>query len=97
MSNMTNTFTIEDKSTPLCESVKQALQTYFDTLEGEDPVNLYQLVLEEIEVPLIEAILKHTNNNQSKSAVQLGLSRGTFRKKLKQYGFIPDTIKDTDR
>ena len=93
---MTTTFTIKDKNTPLSESVRQALQSYFDTLEGEDPINLYQLVLEEIEVPLIEAILQHNDNNQSKSAIQLGLSRGTFRKKLKQYGFITETINDTD-
>ena len=80
---------IENQQKPLRESAEQAFEAYFAQLDGQDPVNLYELVLEEIEVPLIKAILKYNHNNQSKAAIQLGLSRGTFRKKLKQYGFIP--------
>jgi Fis family transcriptional regulator, factor for inversion stimulation protein len=70
---------------PLRHSVKQALENYLTFLEGHFPVNLYELVLEEIESPLLEVVMKITKNNQSKAAKLLGLSRGTLRKKLKQY------------
>jgi Fis family transcriptional regulator len=46
------------------------------------------MVLEEVEPPLLRAVLRHTRNNQSKAARMLGLSRGTLRKKLKQYGLL---------
>jgi Fis family transcriptional regulator len=43
------------------------------------------MVLAEIELPLLEAALQKTRGNQTKTAILLGLSRGTLRKKLKQY------------
>ena len=36
----------------------------------------------------LEALIKHTNDNQCAITKVLGLSRGTTRKKLKKYGFI---------
>lgn len=70
---------------PLCEQVKQALDTYFKQLDGQDVVNLHALVISEVEKPLFEAVLLHTKSNQSKAAKMLGLSRGTLRKKLNSY------------
>lgn len=70
---------------PLRQSVKKALENYLLHLDGQIPVNLYELVLEEIEAPLLEVVMQLTKNNQSKAAKFLGLSRGTLRKKLKQY------------
>lgn len=70
---------------PLRHSVKQALEDYFHHLGDQFPINLYELVLEEIETPLLEVVMRLTKNNQSKAAILLGLSRGTLRKKLKQY------------
>lgn len=73
------------KSQSLRESVKQSLQQYFAQLDGHTPANLYGMVLSEVEKPLIEMVLKLTNNNQSKAATILGLSRGTLRKKMAIY------------
>ena len=56
--------------------------------EQKDVVNIYRLVLDEVEPVIFQAILKHTNQNQSKAAKLLGISRGTLRKKLAHYGFI---------
>ena len=70
---------------PLRSHVRSALTQYFQQLEGQDTINLYQLVLGEIEPPLMEAVMEYTRGNQSKAAVLLGLSRSTLRKKLKQY------------
>ncbi|MDZ7685051.1 MAG: helix-turn-helix domain-containing protein [Gammaproteobacteria bacterium] len=40
-------------------------------------------MVSEIEAPLLACVLRHTENNQSRSAAMLGVNRGTLRKKLK--------------
>jgi Fis family transcriptional regulator, factor for inversion stimulation protein len=69
----------------LRQSVKEALEKYLQHLDDQPPVNLHKFVLEEIEAPLFEVVMRVTKNNQSKAAKLLGLNRGTLRKKLKQY------------
>lgn len=69
----------------LRECVQTAVQNYFAHLEGELPSNLYDLVLAEVEAPLLEVVMKQVRNNQTKASQVLGLNRGTLRKKLKQY------------
>lgn len=66
-------------------TIKNMLEDYFNELDGHPPADLYQMVLQEIEQPLLETVLHYTRGNQSKAAVLLGLNRGTLRKKLKQY------------
>lgn len=75
--------TIQTQS--LDQSVRNSLQDYFLKLGGQTPSNLYDLVLAQVERPLIEMVLQHTSNNQSKTAKILGISRGTLRKKMAQY------------
>jgi Fis family transcriptional regulator len=70
---------------PLRHYVEQALQNYFSQLSGTSPSNLYELVLAEVEAPLLEVVLRTVNGNQTRAATMLGLNRGTLRKKLKQY------------
>jgi len=70
----------------LADHVRQSVEEYFTHLNGHDSSGLYQLVLSEIEKPLLETALKHSDFNQSKAAKVLGLSRSTLRKKLDQYG-----------
>ena len=50
--------------------------------------DVYQMVLAEIEAPLLQEIMAYTRNNQTKASIMLGLNRGTLRKKLKQYNLI---------
>ncbi len=70
---------------PLSQHIKRMLEDYFRELDGHPPADLYQMVLAEIEQPLLETVLHYTRGNQSKAATILGLNRGTLRKKLKQY------------
>lgn len=72
--------------TPLSETVKQSVTNYLEQLDGHDAVNLYQMVMAEVEKPLLEAALEHFGHNQSKAAKALGLSRSTLRKKMDLYG-----------
>lgn len=69
-------------------SVADAMQRYFDDLDGQSTVNLYDLVLAEVEAPLLTAVMAYTRQNQSKASEILGLNRGTLRKKLKQYDLL---------
>lgn len=73
------------KEVSLRTYVEQALQRYFARLDGHNPANVYNMVLEEMEIPLLKAVLRYTRGNQVKAATILGISRGTLRKKMKQY------------
>lgn len=71
---------------PLRDSVKQAVNKYLKQLDNTNIEELYDLVLAEVEAPLLEEIMTHTRGNQTRAAIMLGINRGTLRKKLKQYG-----------
>ena len=75
----------DNQDIPLSGHIKSLLEDYFNELDGHQPADLYQMVLAEIEQPLLETVLTYTRGNQSKAAAMLGLNRGTLRKKLKQY------------
>lgn len=75
----------EKVHSPLRECIDNAMQDYFRHLDGHEPDNLYQMVLQEMEEPLLRAVLEYTRSNQSKAAIMLGLNRGTLRKKMKLY------------
>lgn len=72
----------------LRDHVDRALANYFAHLDGHPVDNVYELVLSEIEPPLLERVLKYTNRNQTRASAILGLNRGTLRKKLKMYGLL---------
>ena len=71
---------------PLRDSVKQALRNYLSQLDGQDVNDLYELVLVEVEHPMLDMVMQYTRSNQTRAANMLGITRGTLRKKLKKYG-----------
>ena len=71
---------------PLRQCVREALDAYLERLDGEEPADLYRMVLGEVEAPMLEAVLAHSEGNQSRAAQMLGINRGTLRKKLRLYG-----------
>jgi Fis family transcriptional regulator, factor for inversion stimulation protein len=75
-------------ATTLRDSVRAAAKEYLIKLDGMEPANVYELFLAEVELPLLEMTLKYSNNNQSKTARMLKLSRSTLRKKIHQYGLL---------
>ena len=67
----------------LSASVARHLKRYFDLHGGQlPPDGVYDRILREIEVPLIEIALDATAGNQAKCADLLGINRNTLRKKI---------------
>lgn len=75
-----------NRAMPLRTMTADALCSYFATLNGHKPGQLYDLVMREVEEPLFRAVLDYAQGNQSRAAEILGINRGTLRKKLKTYG-----------
>ena len=73
---------------PLHSMVRQAVEEYFRNLDGHDASGLFELVMTEVEVPLLETTLAHAGGNQSRAAAMLGINRATLRKKLMRYGLV---------
>jgi two-component system nitrogen regulation response regulator GlnG len=66
------------------EIIRYKLEDYFERTKDVDLDNLYSLVIERIERPLIELTLKKTRGNQLKAAHILGINRNTLRKKISE-------------
>jgi len=75
-------------SKPLHQHTEDALNQYFESLNGDRPGDLYDLVMGEVERPLFKAVMDFTDGNQSQAADILGINRGTLRKKLRCYSLI---------
>ena len=69
----------------LPDNIDTLLDQYFNDLDGEEPTAIYEMVINNVEKPLLLYIMNKTEGNQSKAAKMLGLNRNTLRKKLKQY------------
>jgi len=74
-----------EKKTDIPDCINQSLDQYFKDLNGENPTNVYDMVVGLIEKPLLTYIMSISKGNQSKAAEILGLNRNTLRKKLKQH------------
>ncbi|MDT0137570.1 MULTISPECIES: helix-turn-helix domain-containing protein [Pseudomonadota] len=64
------------------DCVRESLQSYFSDLGGETPDGMYDMLVRLVEKPLLEVVMTHADNNQSRAAEWLGLNRNTLRKKL---------------
>jgi two-component system nitrogen regulation response regulator GlnG len=69
--------------------VRMKLQEYFRQTGDVQPSDLYSLIMERIERPLIELTLERTNGNQLQAATILGINRNTLRKKISLLKITP--------
>ncbi len=89
LENVTSTLSDDiSQAKTLRESVSIAITTYLTNIDGQDVTDVYNMVLAEVEAPLLEEVMRYTRNNQTKASQMLGLNRGTLRKKLKQYDLL---------
>ena len=62
--------------------------------ENSTPENLYQGLLQRMEIPLLEEVMRRVQDNRWVAAQWLGLNRATVRKKLALYGLSQTQEKD---
>lgn len=74
-------------NTAIANCVQHELRRYFDLLDGEEPSNVYHLVMRQAEHALIESVMQECGGNQSKATKWLGISRGNLRNKLADMGY----------
>ncbi len=71
------------------KTVRNSVKTFLKRYGDNQPEDLRKLVLEEVEKPLLEEVLRFTGGNQCRSAEILGVSRGTLRNRIQYYGLEP--------
>lgn len=72
------------------------LRPYIDELRHHDSSDLYNDVQEFMERYLFTRLLKENGGNQSRTAEELGISRGRLRNKLRTLGISVEQIVQTD-
>jgi Fis family transcriptional regulator len=70
----------------LRQFVEQVVAQYLEDMGTTPPDNLHQVIMAEVEGPLIRTVLNHTNGNQSRAAAILGITRATLRNRIQRYG-----------
>jgi len=70
------------RNTAIQQCVHAELSRYFEMLDGEAPLDLYRMVMQQTEAALLTSVLEECRGNQSKAATWLGINRGTLRAKL---------------
>jgi two-component system nitrogen regulation response regulator GlnG len=76
------------------EVIEKKLAECVRGLGGRPGANLYELIINLVEKPLLRAVLSETQGNQVKAAALLGINRNTLRKKLKEHGIDPDALEE---
>lgn len=82
-----NLFVANLQSVSLEKLVKSKLEVLFQQQkEAQVDLNgLYNVVIEQVEKPLLELALRAYNGNQVKTALMLGINRNTLKKKIDNY------------
>jgi Fis family transcriptional regulator len=72
------------RNNEISDAIKRSLERYFKDMDGEKPTSIYDMVLQNVEKPMIETVLGHAEGNQTLAAAMLGIDRNTLRKKMHQ-------------
>jgi Fis family transcriptional regulator, factor for inversion stimulation protein len=72
----------------LGDCVRATLERYFRDLDGEKPTGIYQMVLAQVERPMLEVVMHQANGNQTQAAELLGINRNTLRRKLQDHQLL---------
>lgn len=72
----------------IADCVRNNLESYLRDLGASEPHGMYNMLVTVVEKPLLEVVMRHAEQNQSKAALWLGLNRNTLRKKLLEHKLI---------
>lgn len=82
-----NLFVANLQSVTLEKLVKSKLEVLFQQQKDANVElnGLYDVIMEQVERPLLEIALRAYNGNQVKTAILLGINRNTLKKKIDNY------------
>jgi Fis family transcriptional regulator len=72
----------------ISDAVVRTLEQYFNDLDGENPMPVYDMVMKCVEKPMLQFVLERVSGNQSTAARVLGINRNTLRRKLTDYDLL---------
>ena len=75
-------------SSDIADCVRRTLNRYFRDLDGEKPGAIYEMVLKDVEKPMLEVVMRQAGGNQTVAAELLGINRNTLRRKLSEYDLL---------
>lgn len=77
-----------ERSNEIAEVVVRTLERYFRDLDGEKPTAIHDMVMRNVERPLLQFVLEQAGGNQTLAAEMLGINRNTLRRKLNDYSLL---------
>lgn len=77
---------VEVDKTALQTCVRQTLEQYLNSLQGQPPQQMYDMLLHMVQKPLLELVMERSRGNQSRAALWLGINRNTLRSLLQEHG-----------
>ena len=72
------------------DAIVRSLEKYFRDLDGQVPSGIYDMVIQAVERPLLEVVMREASGNQVRASEMLGINRNTLRKKLLIHGLLND-------
>lgn len=72
----------------IADVITSSLETYFRDLEGQPAARVYDMVIDAVERPLLEVVMREAQGNQLRASEILGINRNTLRKKLLAHGLL---------
>ena len=76
------------KTQSLNDTVARCLERYFKDLNGSATGGVYDMVIQAVERPMLEIVMRQSDNNQLRASAILGINRNTLRKKLQHYKML---------
>ncbi|WP_088284965.1 Fis family transcriptional regulator [Ideonella sp. A 288] len=70
------------------DCIRDSLEQYFRDLDGSEPHSVHAMIVDAVEKPMLEVVMRHADGNQSKAADWLGINRNTLRRKLLDHKLI---------
>lgn len=77
-----------NRQSSLDEAITLSLERYFLDLEGQSPSQIYDMVIQAVERPMLEVVMREAQGNQVRASEMLGINRNTLRKKLLAHGLL---------
>ena len=70
------------QTSEIADCIRGSLERYFRDLDGAKPRAIYDMVVKNVERPMLEIVLDRAEGNQTTAAEMLGINRNTLRKKI---------------